>query len=87
MPKVMQGITTEFLGQDGISMAPLPKKYISDWRKNIAGLYGVSDENDWNYETTDNYLKMIENVGPGINECYLVPHGNIRMEAMGLDNR
>ena len=23
-PKVMQGITTEILGQDGISMAPLP---------------------------------------------------------------
>ena len=87
MPKVMQGITTEFLGQDGVSMAPLPRKYISDWRKNIAGLDGVSDEIDWNYETTDNYLKMIEKVGPGVNECYLVPHGNIRMEAMGLDNR
>ena len=87
MPKIMQGITTEFLGQDGVSMAPLPRKYISDWRKNIAGLDGVSDEIDWNYETTDNYLKMIEKVGPGVNECYLVPHGNIRMEAMGLDNR
>lgn len=24
-PKVMQGITTEILGQDGISMAPLPE--------------------------------------------------------------
>ena len=28
-PKVMQGITTEILGQDGISMAPLPAEYIS----------------------------------------------------------
>ena len=55
MPKVMQGITTEFLGQDGVSMAPLPKEYISDWRKNIAGLDGVSDEIDWTYENTDNY--------------------------------
>lgn len=87
MPKVMQGITTEFLGQDGISMAPLPKQYISPWRKNLAGLDGVSDEISWEYENTDNYLKMIEAVVPGINECYLVPHGNIRMEAMGLDNR
>ena len=87
MPKVMQGITTEFLGQDGVSMAPLPIEYISDWRKNIAGLDGVSDEIDWTYKTTDKYLKMIEDVGPGINECYLVPHGNVRMEAMGLDNR
>ncbi|NLK20722.1 MAG: D-aminoacylase [Epulopiscium sp.] len=87
MPKIMQGITTEFLGQDGVSMAPLPLKYISDWRKNIAGLDGVSDEIDWTYGTTDNYLKMIEKAQPGVNQCYLVPHGNIRMEAMGLDNR
>lgn len=86
-PKVMQGITTEILGQDGISMAPLPQEYISPWRKNLAGLDGDSDQIDWNYETTENYLKMIDEVKPGLNECYLVPHGNIRMEAMGLENR
>lgn len=87
LPKLMQGITTEILGQDGISMAPLPQKYISPWRKNLAGLDGESDDIDWNYGTTANYLKMIEKAQPSINECYLVPHGNIRMEAMGLDNR
>lgn len=81
LPKIRQGITTEILGQDGISMAPLPKRYISPWRKNLAGLDSDSDEIDWNYETTENYLKMIEHVKPGLNECYLVPHGNIRMEA------
>ena len=87
MPKVMQGITTEILGQDGISMAPLPVEYISPWRKNLAGLDGDSDKIDWTYKDTAGYLSMIEKVGPGLNECYLVPHGNIRMEAMGLDNR
>lgn len=86
-PKIMQGITTEVLGQDGISMAPLPKQYISPWRKNLAGLDGDSDNIQWDYETTENYLKMIEAVHPAPNECYLVPHGNIRMEAMGLENR
>jgi N-acyl-D-amino-acid deacylase len=85
--KVRQGITTELLGQDGISMAPLPKKYISPWRKNLAGLDGDSDEFDWDYETTDGYLKALESNGVGLNESYLVPHGNIRMESMGLDNR
>lgn len=40
LPKIMQGITTEILGQDGISMAPLPTKYINPWRKNLAGLDG-----------------------------------------------
>lgn len=86
LPKVMQGITTEVLGQDGISMAPLPKQYISPWRKNLAGLDGDSETIDWEYETTENYLKLIEKAKPGLNACYLVPHGNIRMEAVGLDN-
>lgn len=86
-PKVMQGITTEVLGQDGISMAPLPTQYISPWRKNLAGLDGDSDQIDWTFENTENYLNMIDTVKPGLNECYLVPHGNIRMEAMGLENR
>ena len=85
--KVRQGITTELLGQDGISMAPLPKKYISPWRKNLSGLDGDSDEIGWDYETTDGYLLALETNGVGLNESYLVPHGNIRMEAMGLDNR
>ncbi len=85
--KIRQGVTTELLGQDGISMAPLPKKYISPWRKNLAGLDGVTDEQVWDYETTEGYLAMIEKSGVGLNESYLVPHGNVRMEAMGLDNR
>ncbi|WP_425058896.1 D-aminoacylase [Sporomusa carbonis] len=86
-PKIRQGITTEVLGQDGISMAPLPKKYISPWRKNLAGLDGDSDDIDWGYETTGGYLRLMETAGTGLNESYLAPHGNIRMEAMGLDNR
>lgn len=86
-PKVMQGITTEVLGQDGISMAPLPVEYISPWRKNLAGLDGDTDRIDWTFRNTENYLNMIDDVKPGLNECYLVPHGNIRMEAMGLENR
>ncbi len=85
--KIRQGVTTELLGQDGISMAPLPKRYISPWRKNLAGLEGDSDELSWDYETTDGYLKALEQRGVGLNESYLVPHGNVRMEAMGLDNR
>ena len=87
LPKIMQGITTEVLGQDGISMAPLPKSYISPWRKNLAGLDGNTDAIDWEYETTENYLKMLEKSRTATNQCYLLPHGNIRMEAMGLEKR
>lgn len=85
--KIRQGITTEILGQDGLSMAPLPKEYIDQWRKINSSFNGDSDEIDWSYETTENYLKMMEEKGVGLNQGYLVPHGNIRLEAVGLENR
>lgn len=85
--KVMQGITTEFLGQDGISMAPLPEQYISPWRKNLAGLDGDKEDLNWHYKDTAGYLKLLEENGSGTNLAYLIPHGNVRMEAIGLDGR
>lgn len=85
--KLRQGITTEVLGQDGISMAPLPLQYVSQWRKNIAGLEGTSDVVQWDYRDTRRYLSRLEQAGVGPNVCYLVPHGNVRMEAMGLGER
>ncbi|WP_294403243.1 amidohydrolase family protein [uncultured Clostridium sp.] len=87
LPKLHQGITTEILGQDGVSMAPLPIEYIEAWKKNISGLDGKNDDIDWRYKDTDHYLKMIEKARPALNEYYLLPHGNVRMEAMGLDDR
>lgn len=86
-PKIRQGVTTEILGQDGISLAPLPKEYIEDWRKNISGLEGESNIIDWSYETTEGYFKLLENSNLVMNAAYLVPHGNVRMEAMGLTDR
>ena len=86
-PKIRQGITTEVLGQDGVSMAPLPLAFIEDWRKNLAGLDGTSDTIDWTFQTTQGYLAALEKRGLVIHESYLVPHGNVRMEAMGLEDR
>jgi N-acyl-D-amino-acid deacylase len=85
--KVRQGVTTELLGQDGIAMAPLPAAYVGPWRKNLAGLAGVSDAIDWTFPTTDSFLTKLQEAGPATNLAYLAPHGNVRMEAMGLDNR
>ncbi|MBO0996681.1 D-aminoacylase [Bacillus sp. SD075] len=84
--KVRQGITTDLLGQDGIAAAPLPKKYVSPWRKNLAGLDGTPPI-DWDWTTIEEYLKKIEANKPSYNLAVLAPHGNIRMEVMGLDNR
>lgn len=87
-PKIMQGVTSEVVGQDGVGMAPLPPQFNREWRKNIEAFEGDSDDVPWDrFTTTEGYLDEMEKVGPGVNLAALVPHGNIRMEAMGLENR
>ncbi len=86
-PKVRQGITTEFLGQDGIAMAPMPSTFIADWQRNLAGLDGTDDNLDWTYETVEGYLTELEKTKPTSNMAFLIPHGNVRSAVVGFDNR
>lgn len=84
--KVRQGITTDLLGQDGIAAAPLPAEYVSTWQKNLAGLNGTPPI-EWDWETVGDYIDKIKRNNPSYNLAVLAPHGNIRMEVMGLANR
>ncbi|MBY0221332.1 N-acyl-D-amino-acid deacylase family protein [Sporosarcina aquimarina] len=84
--KVRQGITTDLLGQDGIAAAPLPPEYVSTWQKNLAGLNGTPPI-EWDWETVGDYIQKIKRNNPSYNLAVLAPHGNIRMEVMGLANR
>jgi len=84
--KVRQGITTDLLGQDGVAAAPLHEDYISPWKKNIAGLNGTPPI-EWDWRTTEDYLNKIAENNPSYNLATLAPHGNIRMEVIGLDDR
>ncbi|MEN6471648.1 MAG: D-aminoacylase [Clostridiaceae bacterium] len=85
LPKLHQGITTEVLGQDGISMAPLKKEYVAAWRQNIGGLEGDSDLVRWDeLETVGGYLHALKSASPLANYAYLAPHGNLRLSAMGM---
>jgi N-acyl-D-amino-acid deacylase len=86
-PKLMQGITTEVLGQDGISMAPLPPERAPEWRQYLAEFDGTSESVDWSYGDTAGYLAMLERAGPAANCCYVVPNGNLRLAAAGLEGR
>lgn len=86
-PKIRQGITTEILGQDGVSLVPLSPVHLEEWRKNIAGLDGDGRDIDWIFTTTEGYLGALAQNGINGNAAYLAPHGNIRLEAMGWENR
>lgn len=85
-PKVRQGVTTEVIGQDGMSLAPVCDEHLSAWKKAMAGLEGNYDV-EWSWRSVAEYLAKIEGMELGPNFAFLAPHGNIRMVVMGLDNR
>lgn len=85
--KVRQGITTEILGQDGVAAAPLPAHLEHPWRSYLSGIDGDDPGLRWNWGDMAGYLRRLEDQGVAFNAAVLAPHGNIRMEVMGLEDR
>ncbi|MCH8827017.1 MAG: D-aminoacylase [Chloroflexi bacterium] len=80
-----QGITTEILGQDGLSYAPLsPENYRAN-RRYLAGLLGEPPE-DLDMSSISafrsHYHKKV-----AINTAYPIPHGAVRLECVGFYDR
>ncbi|MGQ9680762.1 MAG: N-acyl-D-amino-acid deacylase family protein [Candidatus Bathyarchaeia archaeon] len=84
--KIMQGITTEVIGQDGLGEAPLSDEMVEDWRRYLSGLNGNPDI-DWDWRSLSEYLSRLEESKPSINVASLVGHGNIRRIVMGMENK
>ena len=82
--KLRQGITTEVLGQDGLSEAPIPPEHIAMWRRHLSGLNGDPDL-PWDWRSFGDYLDRCG--GAAINMTALVGHGPIRLHAVGMENR
>jgi N-acyl-D-amino-acid deacylase len=86
-PKVRQGITTELLGQDGFSMAPLYREGAADaWAEQLSGLAGRTDR-EWTWGSAGDYLDAVAADGVAPNVATLVGHGTVRFEVMGMDDR
>jgi N-acyl-D-amino-acid deacylase len=85
-PKLMQGVTTELLGQDGIAAAPIRTEHKADWRRHLSGLLG-NPKLEWAWSSFDEYLSALENASPGTNLACLAPHGNLRLWVMGMEDR
>jgi N-acyl-D-amino-acid deacylase len=82
--KLRQGITTEVLGQDGLSEAPIPPEHVPMWRRHLSGLNGDPDL-AWDWCSFSDYLNRCN--GAAINMVALVGHGPIRLHAVGMENR
>ncbi|MFC4540517.1 amidohydrolase family protein [Halosolutus amylolyticus] len=86
-PKLRQGITTEILGQDGFSVAPIPdKEAAAQWADKLSGLDGRVDR-EWTWGGVGDYLDAAEESGVAPNVGTLVGHGAVRFAVMGMDDR
>lgn len=79
---IRQGITTEVLGQDGLSYAPLSPENLALYRRYLVGLNGNPDLAD-TWSTVQEFRALFDRrVGP--NTAYCVPHGAVRLEVAGM---
>lgn len=85
-PKLRQGITTEILGQDGFSMAPIDPSDTAEWRAHLRGLAGDVDH-EWTWGTTGEYFDAIETTDIAPNVAMLVGHGTVRYAILGMSDR
>ncbi|MDP3064211.1 MAG: amidohydrolase family protein, partial [Chloroflexota bacterium] len=76
-----QGITTEILGQDGLSYAPLSRENFRMYRHYLSGLLGFPPE-ELDMGSVEAFRAYYQYVG--INTAYLVPHGAVRLETVGF---
>jgi N-acyl-D-amino-acid deacylase len=86
-PKTMQGVTTEILGQDGFSMAPMYREGgAEEWENHLSGLDGRA-EREWKWGSTTDYFDAIDQNGVAPNMAMLVGHGTVRYNVVGMDDR
>ncbi len=86
LPALRQGVTTYIIGQDGSSFAPASPATLDYMRRYTAGFNGNPPGLDYSWQTIDEYLARFDRA-TALNVAYLIPHGNVRMEVMGLEPR
>ncbi|KAK7757590.1 hypothetical protein SLS62_000605 [Diatrype stigma] len=89
LAKITQGVTTEVIGQDGISYSPVTTATLARIREQIAGWNGNPKEPADFFErwrSVGEYLDVLDASRIATNAAYLVPQGNLRILAKGWDS-
>ncbi|WP_405497629.1 amidohydrolase family protein [Nocardia sp. NBC_00511] len=86
-PKLSQGITTEVIGQDGLSYTPIDDAALAEVRRQIAGWNGNPADFDFSWRTVAEYLDRLDASGITPNAAYLVPQGTLRLMVVGNEKR
>jgi N-acyl-D-amino-acid deacylase len=87
LAKVTQGVTTEVLGQDGLSYAPVTAQSLPLIRDQIMGWNGEPAGLEPGWATVGDYLDAVDARGAAVDVAYLVPHGTLRLNVLGPEDR
>jgi N-acyl-D-aspartate/D-glutamate deacylase len=79
---VAQGVTTEVIGNCGFGCAP-----IGDPRLATNAIYGYDGSIPLTWKSIGEYLQKLESVQPAVNVLTLVGNGQLRLAAVGLEDR
>lgn len=88
-PKVRQGVTTEVVGVDGLSYAPIPDPAdLEALVRMNAGLDGAPREAEpLEWSTVESYLDRLDALRPSINLAFVVGNSALRIATAGWDER
>ena len=80
---LVQGVTTEFITQDGLSYALLSEQNLDSYGRYIAGLYGPPPSG-LDMSTMAAFRSHYD--GKGCNVAVQAPHGPVRLESVGFED-
>lgn len=84
--KIKQGVTTQMIGQCGISPAPIKPEKVNLLDR-YSGFVKAGAEPKYDWEFFGEYLEALDELELGVNVGAFVGHGTIRLNVMEFENR
>ena len=84
--KLAQGVTTEVVGNCGMTPSPFSKENLEPLASYIEPVLGTTGR-EWNWNTVERYVQGLRAARPSENVATFVGHGTLRIAEMGFENR
>jgi N-acyl-D-amino-acid deacylase len=84
--KLLQGVTTEVVGNCGLAPAPFCSRYADALTSYIEPVLGKTSW-AWNWESIEQYIDVLTRTPASENVATYAAHGALRIAVMGFDNR
>jgi N-acyl-D-amino-acid deacylase len=85
--KVLQGVTTEVVGNCGLGLQPSNDKVDAMYARILPLVFGEAGGDATCSPTLAHYRARLAGTGIAVNAAPLIPHGNIRCAVMGMAER